>query len=704
MNCVPCTGSELPQAAAVIGTILLVLVLLVYACRRRLRRLRKKYENAWRDILRIFTINLSFAQVNNSLSIMLDIPLPSLYQRFLDSCTSWVNVDLIKILSVDCVGTVNYFSNVGMACFIPLCIVFTTILRILVQQQRASSLMKQINTPKETTAAKRLRENVASYIFDLADTDGGGTVDMSELGDLLTTVQSKKKFTPAQLKSFLQEVNDTNGGRDDAFSISTENLSMNREDFVATATDSTKAPLMEKFLGKKWLKWGATQRNYAKHGESCLTFLFLVHAPVSQRLFMFFACQDVGTIRSFLKADYSIECNEGQHAALWPFVLTYLIIFAVLFPGIILMLLWYHRKSLYAPSQQNKFGFLYRRFSKGAEFWEIHELFRKLLLTGALIFLPHNTRATAAIVICIMACCSLNYYQPHMNRIVFGIAQLSFLISPLKYLVTILIALNQTKRETDANQLDVTLMGYSLVGLDIMFMCGSIVSGCTVVYLLRKSLKRSANATVVVPAKPGSGGGVTEVAVTKTSSKNTSKRKLTKQMSLQQIRTVVVKDKVARVEQSHAASRKAAMDKIRKREKHADSRVRQRLIERRKESEKSNSSKKTDVKNWKVLQPTDEPSEQSLVMIEKVRSILKKKIGTLQRLRGAFAKLDLDHNGVLSKGEFERLVGAILKKKSVDKKKLGLLWKAARAQRKHGAEDEIDAPTLGHWLCLESDA
>ena len=88
-------------------------------------------------------------------------------------------------------------------------------------------------------------------------------------------------------------------------------------------------------------------------------------------------------------------------------------------------------------------------------------------------------------------------------------------------------------------------------------------------------------------------------------------------------------------------------------------------------------------------------------MVEKVRLKLKKKIQTLQRLRGAFTKLDVDVNGMLSEGEFETLVGMILKKKTVDKKILRLLWEAAWEQRKHGAEDELDSATLGHWLGLD---
>jgi hypothetical protein len=152
------------------------------------------------------------------------------------------------------------------------------------------------------------------------------------------------------------------------------------------------------------------------------------------------------------------------------------------------------------------------------------------------------------------------------------------------------------------------------------------------------------------------------------------------------------------------------MDKICQREKKADARVRQRLIERRNLKSGAGAdhgAKLTpeDIGSWNFAkmkkQQQEPPSDQSLVMIEKVRFIMKSKIGTLQRLRRVFAKLDLDANGVLSKVEFEQLVSAILKKKAIDKRTLGMLWEAAWAQRKHGAKDEIDAPTLGHWLCLE---
>jgi len=88
-------------------------------------------------------------------------------------------------------------------------------------------------------------------------------------------------------------------------------------------------------------------------------------------------------------------------------------------------------------------------------------------------------------------------------------------------------------------------------------------------------------------------------------------------------------------------------------------------------------------------------------MVEKVRCKLKKIIRTVKNLRVVFTKLDVDASGMLGKVEFERLVSVILKKKSLDKRLIGLLWEAAWKQRKHGAEDELDSATLGHWLELD---
>ena len=135
--------------------------------------------------------------------------------------------------------------------------------------------------------------------------------------------------------------------------------------------------------------------------------------------------------------------------------------------------------------------------------WEIHEVFRKLLLMGVLIFLPPKTRSASSILICVIACCSLNFFQPHRNRIVLGMAQLSFLLSTFKYIVAVLIGPG-----TDMTSKDKETLGYLMIILDVIFMVGSVSCMFIVVYLLHSSFKKvnekekkrkEMNATAVTP-------------------------------------------------------------------------------------------------------------------------------------------------------------------------------------------------------------
>ena len=440
------------------------------------------------------------------------------------------------------------------------------------------------------------------------------------------------------------------------------------------------------------------------------------HAPISQRVFFFFNGHYLGD-HGFLRKDYRIMMFGPRWNAFLPIVLAVGIVYTLGLPLCVLGVLIKHRRRLHTPRIESAYGFLYSRFKDSAPLWEVHEIFRKMILCGMLVYLPTTTRAAYAVMICVLACGSLNFYRPPKNKWVFVVAEVAFTSTAFKYIGTILLNISAN------NSKEVQTIGVVLLVVDATVMLAGIIAAIMLLCSMREVEKGTVNSMV------GTGMSDSDAFATYLAQKNKGATavvpaELTLQrssiLSLQQIRTVVVKDKVARVETSHAHSHKTAMDKILQRKKKADARVRQRLIERRNlksssegNSEKSVSNKKKDdgekitakdLRSWnlaKMQRQQDRPSEKSLAMIEKVRVSIKQKIGTLKRLRKVFAKLDLDHNGVLSKGEFGRLTSAILKKKSIDKKVLRLLWEAAWEQRKHGTEDEIDAPTLGHWLRLD---
>jgi hypothetical protein len=168
------------------------------------------------------------------------------------------------------------------------------------------------------------------------------------------------------------------------------------------------------------------------------------------------------------------------------------------------------------------------------------------------------------------------------------------------------------------------------------------------------------------------------------------------QKTLAMVDRAVSHDKAVTIQTSASKSRAKALSAIKTREKKADARVRQRLLERRnkKGKNKQQQKQKLDLKNWQVA-PTNNAAK-----VENVKQQLVKKIQTKARLRNVFAKLDLDGNGVLSKNEFMRMIALLLKKK-LNRNVMDSCWEAAWELRKHGSNDEMDAGTVAHWLGME---
>ena len=165
------------------------------------------------------------------------------------------------------------------------------------------------------------------------------------------------------------------------------------------------------------------------------------------------------------------------------------------------------------------------------------------------------------------------------------------------------------------------------------------------------------------------------------------------QRTLSMVDRAVTHDKAEKIQNSASTSKAKAMSAIKEREKKADARVRQRLLERRNKQKKTKQNKQ--IKSWQV-----EPTKQNKTEVGNVKRQLVKKIKTKERLRNIFGKLDLDGDGVLSKNEFIRMIVGILKKR-VNRNGLECCWEAAWDIRKHGGNGELDAGTVAHWLELD---
>ena len=218
---------------------------------------------------------------------------------------------------------------------------------------------------------------------------------------------------------------------------------LTRRSIIQAAEDGK----LEDVLGSRWIFTAQMGRIYSTHAAVVLYLLFVMHAPITQKLFFYFSCTDIAG-RRFNKGDYSLECtfNDLEAAKRAPeyesfAVLVFILLgaFSFGFPGYAISRLIKYRKRLHTPDVAQKFGFLYSNSRLGAEAWLIMCLLRKMTLIGFTVFFPGPTSAAIfCVTICILSCTLLNYLQPHRIYALFVLQSASFIFTTLKYLSTIL--------------------------------------------------------------------------------------------------------------------------------------------------------------------------------------------------------------------------------------------------------------------------
>ena len=106
----------------------------------------------------------------------------------------------------------------------------------------------------------------------------------------------------------------------------------------------------------------------------------------------------------------------------------------------------------------------------------------KMVLTGMLIYVPPLSRAGIAVLVCFVACCNLNYFTPHKNKVLFWLTELSFIITTAKYVVSLLLSSSRT-----ADQDEQATMSVFLIALDVFFLASSVVAiGVSVLVLANR--------------------------------------------------------------------------------------------------------------------------------------------------------------------------------------------------------------------------
>lgn len=142
------------------------------------------------------------------------------------------------------------------------------------------------------------------------------------------------------------------------------------------------------------------KRTFRQHISAVLFVVFFVYSSVSSVLFQMFACERLEDQVYYLRADYSIDCESTRHSTLQVYSAFMISVYPLGIPLFFLVSLRKDKCCIDERSVEESYSStLWRPYRTGYWYWEIVECFRRLLLTGVLVFIYPDTSAQVAIAL-----------------------------------------------------------------------------------------------------------------------------------------------------------------------------------------------------------------------------------------------------------------------------------------------------------------
>ncbi|KAG5193174.1 hypothetical protein JKP88DRAFT_240807 [Tribonema minus] len=213
------------------------------------------------------------------------------------------------------------------------------------------------------------------------------------------------------------------------------------------------------------------QRLVEKDRNAALAFTFLIFAGVSVTVFQTFACDELMYIsKSYLRADYSIECYTPEHTAYRIFAGVMVLIYPIGIPALYMSTLWRcfgaHRDHGRTSELAKASSFLWEPYRAHAFHWEVVECLRRLMLTGLLVFIMPGTPGQSAVA-CVFAFFTGFVYEsvrPHGERSDMWLYKLGYSIIFVTYFLSLLMQVSYTDEQSEA------IIGNLLIALNVLLL------------------------------------------------------------------------------------------------------------------------------------------------------------------------------------------------------------------------------------------
>lgn len=147
----------------------------------------------------------------------------------------------------------------------------------------------------------------------------------------------------------------------------------------------------------------AIRRVRQKHPSAALVVMFVTYSSISLTVFQTFVCDTLDNNVSYLRADYSLTCTTDRHRAFKAYAILMVFVYPIGVPAIFSTWLARNRHDL-RQSERDELAHLrpleniWIAYKPSRYYYEVIEYGRRILLTGAAVFVPPQSPARIAIV------------------------------------------------------------------------------------------------------------------------------------------------------------------------------------------------------------------------------------------------------------------------------------------------------------------
>ena len=499
--CVECFNTE--TRVLLLTVVLVALFFLVLWVRTFCRKLKPHALVAARDVSKILIILINMGQVVTSIPNMIRVQWPKNVIAFLDHFDI-VNIDLASLTGATCENSINFHIRfLSMAACPPIIITIACAMYVFerwkIYKHRGDGLETAQSQSEEVSimfadetrrnAMNRKLELQQCYIdlFKCIDIDESGTINAVELVELLRLLgYTDPRINEALASKLLQRIGNSTYYESISqftFTMEMQTGTLSRRLHELLFVEGQEEIYHSEFI----LKWNRRRKLISYSFGWAMHLLLLLHTPISRKVFQFFDCIQIGPLeysKSFLSVDYSIQCQDGlknvdSYNEFMFFVILTCACYTLLLPVLILCLLYKKRNILYTPLTIQTMGWMYERLAKGSEWWDVHEILRKMILCGVLVFFPTDPglRAAMALCICIVSQSLLNYWKPHRNNLVFWTEQMAMSVVVLLYAFAIVLSSNLSLKDQD------DLGGWIIAAIIVLLFGGAVTASLAIYWV-----------------------------------------------------------------------------------------------------------------------------------------------------------------------------------------------------------------------------